>query len=207
MKTILFQGDSITDAGHPGNGDVILGHGYALMTAGKIGCDYPGQFRMINRGVSGNRVTDLYARLKVDILNLQPDYMSILIGINDGHRDFYENDGTSPEKFEKVYDLLLTEVKDALPNIRLILLEPFVLNGPFTTEHYEALAVDIRRRGEIVKKLAQKHGCHFIALQDKIAALASQSAENTVLMDGIHPTCIGHELISRELYDVYRTIL
>ena len=98
-------------------------------------------------------------------------------------------------------------IERVLPNIRLILLEPFVLNGPFTTEHYEALAVDIRRRGEIVKKLAQKHGCHFIALQDKIAALASQSAENTVLMDGIHPTCIGHELISRELYDVYRTIL
>ena len=207
MKTILFQGDSITDAGHPGDGEVILGHGYALMTAGKIGCDYPGQFKMINRGVSGNRSTDLYARIKKDILNLKPDYMSILIGVNDGFREFYENDGTSLEKYRNIYDLLLTEVKEAIPYIKLILLEPFVLCGSFTKDFYEPLAADVCRRGEIVRELAQKHRCYFIPLQEKITNLAAQSAENAVLMDGIHPTFIGHELISRELYDVYRTIL
>ena len=69
MKTILFQGDSITDAGRDFSNPASLGYGYPAMTAGKIGVDYPGCFRFLNRGVSGNRIVDLYARIRRDIIN------------------------------------------------------------------------------------------------------------------------------------------
>ena len=83
MKLILFQGDSITDTGRDFNYDHNTGYGYVTMTAGKIAVDYPGQFRFLNRGISGNRIVDVYARIKKDIINLKPDYVSILIGVND----------------------------------------------------------------------------------------------------------------------------
>jgi len=85
MKKILFQGDSITDFGREKNdvqGD-WLGHGYAAMVSGALGYKYPNEFEFINRGISGNRIIDVLARVKNDIINLAPDYMSILIGVND----------------------------------------------------------------------------------------------------------------------------
>ena len=72
-KTILFQGDSITDAGRNFQDDACMGYGYATMTAGKIAVDWPGQYQVINKGISGNRVVDVYARIKKDIINRTHD--------------------------------------------------------------------------------------------------------------------------------------
>ena len=83
MQTILFQGDSITDAGRSRENDYSRGFGYSTIVAGKIGRKYAGKYELKNKGISGNRVVDVYARIKSDIINLKPDYMSILIGVND----------------------------------------------------------------------------------------------------------------------------
>ena len=83
MKTILFQGDSITDAGRARDNDANRGVGYPHLVSARLGCDNPTEFNFINRGISGNRIVDLYARIKADIINLKPDVMSILIGVND----------------------------------------------------------------------------------------------------------------------------
>ena len=83
MKTIVFQGDSITDATYPRQYPTELGNGYVTMTAGRITFDYPGQYRCYNRGISGNRSVDMYARIKKDVLNLKPDILTVLIGVND----------------------------------------------------------------------------------------------------------------------------
>ena len=83
MKTILFQGDSITDVGRSRENDADRGHGYATLTAARLMLDHPGEFSIINRGISGNRIVDLYSRIKIDFINLKPDYLSILIGVND----------------------------------------------------------------------------------------------------------------------------
>ncbi len=83
MKTILFQGDSITDAGRSRENDANTGIGYPTLVKGELGLSYPNQYNIYNRGISGNRVVDLYARIKKDIINLKPDIMSILIGVND----------------------------------------------------------------------------------------------------------------------------
>ena len=83
MKRILFQGDSITDCGRARENDAHVGTGYALLVKSQLGFENPGEYEFYNRGISGNRIVDLYARIKADIINLAPDYISILIGVND----------------------------------------------------------------------------------------------------------------------------
>ena len=207
MKTILFQGDSITDAGRDFQNDAQLGYGYANMTAGKIAVDYPGQYKMINKGISGNRIVDVYARMKADIINLNPSYMSILIGVNDVWHELEWQNGVAPEKFERVYDWLITELKEALPQLQIIILEPFVLKGPATEQKWEAFEQEVGALAKICKGLAQKHNLVFVPLQEKLEALADATSTTYVLGDGVHPTYAGHELISRELAKVYRELL
>ena len=107
MKKILFQGDSITDAGRSRDDDNYMGVGYPTLVAGTLGADRPAEFEYINRGISGNRVVDLYARIKADIINLQPDYMSILIGINDDWHELEYKNGVSTQKYETIYNMLI----------------------------------------------------------------------------------------------------
>ena len=103
MKTILFQGDSITDAGRNRENDANLGVGYPTLIKGELGFEEPGEFCFLNRGIGGNRIVDLYARIKMDIINLKPDVMSILIGVNDVWHDFSMHNGVDAEKFYKIY--------------------------------------------------------------------------------------------------------
>ena len=97
---ILFQGDSITDAGRSRDNDQYIGTGYPLLVKSELGYKFPGKYEFINRGISGNRIVDLYARIKADIINIKPDVMSILIGVNDVWHEFGVNpNGVSSEKF------------------------------------------------------------------------------------------------------------
>lgn len=132
MQRILFQGDSITDAGRNRENDRETGRGYPTLVMGRLGYDEPGKYEFFNRGVSGNRVVDLYARIKIDLLNLKPDYLSILIGVNDVWHEISRQNGVSAEKYELIFDMLLSEVRAALPDIRIMILEPFVLPGAAT---------------------------------------------------------------------------
>lgn len=207
MKLILFQGDSITDAGRDFNYDPDMGYGYATMTAGKILVDYPGQFRFLNRGISGNRIVDLYARIKKDIINLEPDCLSILIGVNDVWHEIGERNGVSAEKFQMVYDLLIREIKEALPETKIIILEPFVLKGPATEHAIGTFETEVAKRAAVCKAIAEKHDLVFVPLQEKLEALAKATSNTYVLIDGVHPNTAGHELISRELCAAYRNIL
>jgi len=82
-KIILFQGDSITDCGRSREDFSEIGKGYPMLVKAQLGFENPGEFEFQNRGISGNRIVDVYARIKSDIINLKPDYMSLLIGVND----------------------------------------------------------------------------------------------------------------------------
>ena len=207
MKTILFQGDSITDAGRNFQDDACMGYGYATMTAGKIAVDWPGQYQVINKGISGNRIVDVYARIKKDIINLNPSYMSILIGVNDVWHEFGERNGVDAVKFERVFDWLITELKEALPELKILILEPFVLKGPATEHVWEGFSSEVSLRAAACKRLAEKHGLIFVPLQEKLEALAAQTSNTYVLGDGVHPTYAGHELISRDVYNGYKDLL
>ena len=122
---ILFQGDSITDAGRDYNNDGALGRGYALLVEAALGYAEPGEHTFINKGISGNRIVDVYARMKRDILNYKPDVMSILIGVNDVWHELSDSpNGVDADKFFKIYSMLIEEVKEALV--------PEIFNGEWT---------------------------------------------------------------------------
>ena len=110
-KIILFQGDSITDCGRSREVDYAMGNGYATFVGGALSAAEPYAYKFYNRGISGNRVVDLYARMKIDMINLKPDYMSILIGINDVWHELDSKNGVDAAKFEMVYDLMVSELK------------------------------------------------------------------------------------------------
>lgn len=202
MKTILFQGDSITDCGR-GDG---LGTGYPLLVSASLGLDFPAEYEFINRGISGNRVVDVYARIKADIINLKPDVMSILIGINDVWHEFARENGVDAEKFYKIYSMLIEEVKSALPNIKIMILEPFVLPGVANEGRYEEWRPEVIKRAEKAKLIAEKYGLPFIPLQDKFDEACKDAPADYWLRDGVHPTANGHELIKREWIKTFNTL-
>ncbi len=203
---ILFQGDSITDAGRLRDSDRVTGWGYALLTTAALTYERPGEYECFNRGISGNRIVDLYARMKVDIVNLRPDVMSILIGVNDVWHELARQNGVSAEKFYKVYRLLLEEVKAELPDVKLILLEPFALHGNTTDEFYDELRAELSLRADAVRRLAEEFGAVFVPLQEGFDELSQSTSPDVWLMDGVHPTPAGHEYIKSRWLAAFRTL-
>ena len=201
-QIILFQGDSITDGERSKINDFRMGYGYPSLVAGHLGTTCPYEYKFYNRGISGNRVVDLYARIKVDMINLQPDYMSILVGINDVWHELNGHNGVDAEKFELVYGLMIEELLREIPKLKLMLLEPFVLPGSDTCSNdenpgrweYFRSETDLRRAA--VKRLAEKYDLVFVPLQERFnAANAGAPEDGYWLYDGVHPTAAGHEQI------------
>ncbi len=211
MKKILFQGDSITDCGRSREFFTNVGNGYAVLVKAQLGFEQPGVYDFQNRGIGGNRVVDLYARMKADIINLKPDYMSILIGVNDVWHELDWQNGVDADKFEKIYSMLIEEIKEALPDIKIMILEPFCLEGPATMsteekpDKWEMFSSEVRKRAQKARKVAEMYQLPFVPLQEKFDE-AAQQAENTYwLTDGVHPTAMGHELIKREWLKCFKT--
>lgn len=204
MKTILFQGDSITDAGRSRENDANTGIGYPTLVKGELGFEYPDQYEIYNRGISGSRVIDLYARIKIDMINLKPDIMSILVGVNDVLHEFSHQNGVDADKYFKIYSMLIEEIKEALPDVKIMIMEPFVLKGLGTedTEAYpdkwNVFSAEVKKRATKAKEIAEKYDLSFVSLQDKFDEAAKLAPNHYWLRDGIHPTTAGHELIKRE---------
>lgn len=207
MKTILFIGDSITDSWRNREDDRYRGSGWATMTAGKIALDYPGEYDIINRGIGGNRTVDLLARIKSDCINLKPDILTVMIGVNDVWHEVSEHNGISAEKSETLLDLFISQVKEALPDIKIFILEPFVFCGSATKENWETFRREVPLRAAGSKRIAQKYSLPFLSFRDKLQDLVDRTSVEYVCYDGVHPTCAGHELISREVYNALKDVL
>lgn len=206
MQTILFQGDSITDAGRSRENDINMGLGYPTLIKGELGYDNPGRYTFYNRGISGNRIIDLYARIKIDFINLKPDYLSILIGVNDVWHEFSMKNGVSAEKYFKIYSMLIEEIKEVLPDTKIMILEPFVLKCSGTEEHFDEFRAEVQKRAAKAKEIAGTYNLSFIALQDKFDEAAKTAPVEFWLSDGIHPTTIGHELIKRSWIEEFKKL-
>ena len=205
-KTILFQGDSITDAFRRYENDSHLGTGYANMVSARLGLENPGEYTFYNKGISGNRIVDLYARMKAEILNLKPDYLSILIGVNDvWHEKMYQN-GVTPEKFKKIYGMLLTEIKEALPDIKIMLLEPFVADGAMTNDALEWFKVEVAKMAEKVHELAEEFNLPLIELQADLDAMQANAPESYWLYDGVHPSIFFHQHMADKWIATFKTL-
>jgi len=196
---ILFQGDSITDCGRCHEttaANTSLGAGYAALSAGRLLASHPDKnFQFFNRGISGNRIVDLYARWKIDGINLKPDVISILIGVNDTWHEFGSKNGVEPARFEKIYRMLLDLTRQHLPDVRLIICEPFVL--PCGVVNHDWVSEMNERRG-ITEKLAYDYNAAYINFQELFNKAAQKGSLDFWLRDGVHPTLAGHTIMSDE---------
>lgn len=202
MIKFLFQGDSITDCGRIRDNDDNYGYGYPNLVASEYLYKKPFEIEFVNRGVSGDRIVDVYSRMKKDIINLAPDYMSLLIGVNDVWHEVGEKNGVSAEKYEKIYTMLLEEIFEELPNIKIIILEPFALKGPATEAAWDVFRPEVEKRAAAAKRIAEKFKLKFVSLQDKFDAVSENNEPTYWLADGVHPTAAGNALIKDELVKV-----
>lgn len=202
-KRILFQGDSITDCSRHRNEFYSLGNGYANLVKATLGLEYPNEYEFINRGISGNRIVDLYARIKSDFINLNPDYASIFIGVNDAWHEILEQNGVDTEKFEKIYTMMIDEIYAACPNVKLMIIAPYVLEGISTCnteeipDRLKKFQVDVAEKAEVAKKIAEKYNLPLIELQPAFDEACKKAAPDYWAFDGVHPTACGHEIIKR----------
>lgn len=211
-KVILFQGDSITDACRDRNNGNSAGQGYPALVKAQLGFENPGEYVFYNRGVSGDRVLDLYARIIKDVLNLKPDVMSVLIGVNDIWHGIDWANGTGLARYEKVYNMFIEEVKAELPDLKVMILEPFVLKGNATEsteeqpDRWDAFRNGVAGMAAAARRVAEKHSLPFVELQKKFDDACRLAEPSYWLMDGVHPTPMGHELIKREWIAAFRDL-
>ncbi|WP_424766884.1 SGNH/GDSL hydrolase family protein [Paenibacillus sp. sgz302251] len=201
QKTILFQGDSITDGGRSRNDDPnhSLGHSYPFLIASKLG-NRRAESRpvFINRGISGDRVSDLYARWNEDAISLKPNLLSILAGVNDAGRMVAKLPGGATDRFERAYRHLLDETKEVMPETKLVLCEPFILPVGTRLEHWSEWDKLLKRYRPIVQELCKEYDAVFVPLQDAFSHASERTDTSYWLWDGVHPTAAGHDLIAEQ---------
>ena len=180
-----------------------MGTGYPLLVQATLGCDAPGAWECINRGIGGNRIVDLYARIKADFTNLKPDYLSIYIGVNDTwHEVAYEN-GVDTAKFERIYTMLIEEIREACPETKIMILAPYVLEGSATCntaeipDRLERFRTDVAEKAAASKRIAARFGLPCIDLQKAFDEACTKAEPAFWAADGVHPTAAGHEIIKR----------
>ena len=197
--TVLFQGDSITDCGRDrsvagANAAAALGNGYPLLIASRLLAERAeAGYRFFNRGVSGNTVPDCDARWQADTLALAPDVLSILIGVNDYWHTLNGSYKGTADDYERQFTALLARTKTALPNVRIVILEPFVLHAGVVTAQWFP-AFDERRK--IARRVCDAAGATFLATQDLFDRSSREAPPAYWASDGVHPTAAGHGAIA-----------
>lgn len=211
-KVILFQGDSITDGNRLKDNEWDLNHqmdhGYAYIVNSTLGARYPEKnLKFINKGISGNRVSDLYGRWLEDTIRINPDILSILIGINDCEQLRYYGNGSDPVRFEKIYRLLLDEAIQSNPDMKIVLMEPFGLPVGERKENFDEMYDMLKGYQDATKRVSEDYGAIFVPLQDKFFDLSEKYSPDYWSWDGIHPTVCGHGIIAEEWMEKCKTIV
>ncbi len=201
---LVFIGDSITDMNwgrRESDRNHYLGHSFVFLLAGRLGVDMPeAQLDFYNRGKSGNTVLDLRKRWQTDALDMKPDILTILVGTNDVGIGFRKPEKkVAPAAFERDYRFILEASRKANPELRIVLMDPFVLpTGPLKKEPaYRDRRAQTDAMREVVVKLAMEYNAVHILLQDIFDAAAKEVSPEHWMWDGIHPLPQGHELIAR----------
>jgi lysophospholipase L1-like esterase len=210
QDTLLFQGDSITDCGRtrerkPANDPDALGFGYARYAAASLLVDQPG-IKIYNRGVSGNRVTNLVDRWEADCLALEPTVISILIGVNDtwhGVAKGTPENGVPLKKYDQTYRELITSTREALPGVKIILCQPFVTEcGAVAELNFHP---DIDERRSLVDAIASEHADAYVKFQAVYDEAVKRAEPAYWAADGVHPTLAGHMLMAQAWIDAVQT--
>lgn len=200
--TILFQGDSITDAGREKQNPVAnsgLGEGYPAFVARGLHLDYAAlNLQIHNRGISGNKVPDLDKRWQRDALEIKPRVLSILIGVNDiWHKLSGRYDGTS-EVYRDGLAALLQRTAEALPHTVLVVCEPFVLMAGAVPENQDKWFPEFDTRRQFARQVAETANAVWVPFQTVFdQAVADGASPASLAGDGVHPTAAGHQLMAQ----------
>ena len=196
---LLFQGDSITDWNRRRDVFEDLGGGYVNILAHKIT-----QGVFLNRGISGNRTIDLFNRWKEDTLDLNPDFLSILIGINEVWHFFQSGKYYTTEMYRTYYESILKQVKETHPKTKILLIEPFVLEtGVYEPSWMERLIEE----QEVVKELANTYADYYLPMQSIMNNLMKTYRPEEILSDGVHPTELGFEIMAKHIGRIVKNYL
>lgn len=205
---IIFLGDSITDAGRNTTSGCpySIGQGYAMLAEAKLGSSEPGQHTFLNFGVSGERVVDIYAQIKARCWNNNPDVVSLYVGINDVWHEFSHTNGVDAERFERIYRMLVSDTVSRFPNVKFILIAPFILPGEFLSQAGESAIAEIKLRCDAISSVAKEFGYPVIDTQAIFDAACKRAPSTVWSVDGVHPTPEGHQLIADAWLEAYKTL-
>jgi lysophospholipase L1-like esterase len=202
--TILFQGDSITDAGRDRkrqdtpNDPRALGQGYAFLTAAAIMKNRPNDnLKFYNRGKSGDKVWQLRDRWQTECFDLKPDVLTILIGINDiWHQKKHgsEHETGTPENFKNVYENLIANTRKKLPQTKIILAQPFAIPGGAIKDDWLPMLAQYQH---ITENVTKKFNTGYIPLQKIFDSACKNAPKNYYSPDGVHPSIAGTALMAQ----------
>jgi lysophospholipase L1-like esterase len=199
---IVMIGDSITDCGRArpiGEGLFeAIGKGYVALVDAFISTVYPQlKLRVINMGCSGNTVRDLAARWQTDVIDLQPDWVTIMIGINDVWRQYDTPLETETHVYIQEYESLLRDlVVRTKPLVKgIILITPYYIEG----NREDRMRASMDEYGNVVRRLAVECGVHFVDTQAAFDRVLVHSYPASIAWDRVHPTMVGHAVIAREI--------
>jgi len=197
---VLFQGDSITDANHRRgrkgpNDPAALGQGYVFHTAAELLRRHAGLgLNIYNRGVSGDKVYQLADRWKRDCLKLKPDVLSLLVGVNDYCYCHFHGYGGTLAEYQLDYDTLLDSTRVMLPEVKLIIGEPFLLEaGDINESHVEGITA----YRDVARKTAEKFQAVWVPYQQVFNDALEKAPAEYWAPDGVHPTPAGHMLMAK----------
>ena len=199
---ILFQGDSITDAGRGRDNPHVLGVGYPFYAAEFIGKAYPyKEFEFINLGISGNRAESLLERWQTDAIDINPDVISIMIGVNDTWHRAEKRDWMPHDYFESCYRECLERIKKKT-SAKIIILEQFLCY----TDDKAYFRCDLDPKIQITRKLAREYADAFVPLDGLFAAEAIKHrvAPTYFAPDGVHPSEAGAKFIARKYLRAFK---
>ena len=208
--TFLFQGDSITDGNRTRDNDWnhVMGHGYAYLIASRLWYDQPAKkFHFFNRGISGNKVSDLEKRWDADTIVLRPDLVSILVGVNDVAAEVSQNTGINATKFEEGYRNILNSTKAKLPSAQIVICEPFILPVGYVNNNWELWQDKMKTKQAVTRQLAKEFNAIYVPLQESFSKACEKAAASYWIWDGVHPMPAGHELIARKWISVVKNEL
>ncbi len=201
---ILFQGDSITDWKRVYDEPTSLGEGYVVYSVDALKNAYSDiDFEFINKGISGNRTENLLARIQGDLIDLQPDIVTLLLGVNDTWHKFSGHDNKTIEQFCEYYELILQRIKNET-HAKLVIMEPFLVYNM----DKDNMRADLDEKIDCIRKLAMKYADAYIPLDGMFASAAVSGVPcNELAYDGVHPEEAGKKLICNALVPVLTKII
>ena len=201
-RTLLFIGDSITDCARAED-PAGLGFGYVRLLAEHFAAHEP-TATVINRGISGNKARDLRARFDADCLDLNPDVVTIYVGVNDVWHGFTSGDGVSDADFERDYRFLLDQLSATRPGVPVLLVVPFVADVDEEKAGYHG---ELDKKVAIIRALGKEFGAAIVDLEAVLEeAWTVGHTPVSIAEDGVHPTIAGHRLLADAWLDVFRTV-